>query len=609
MIDRADETGEPKTPFPAAAEAEMGEGGEQKPPGLGPRYQRVASLLTRLAATARSFLLYDVGNEAINRFLTALLDNLVATLQSEGQLTLAVHPYELKLEDQTVYLNRDRERSLAFRLYRDGVRALTFRKGFQAEELTRLLEILSIRYTGVHQREEDMVTLLWKARFTHLDVATVEGIVPEDTDAGGLGGPESPPSSRASADSFRASGEDEGPVAAPRAFALPDDVDLPRPQLPPPKGPTWIEVAPERLQALRDEVGEAALPGECLTLLGRLRRELADPKKAIAFGEVSHLFGEVRDFLLSVDRLPALKRFGALLWEMAGEDTPAWDPQRHAAVYDLLDSCGDRRAVRRLLRSVSAEDRQLRPELIEVLDRVCPEPLVAVMDTLAEEEGLATRAVARQALEHYARRKPGLLEQRFLVSRGRAASDLLRVMMHVGGEAAAAFGAQQCLHPDAAVQDEALWHIARMPYSGALGRSLFEAFRLADPRRQERILEIVARSGDTRFLAPLTGYVEERAGQIGTDEASRIGRVLGILGGPESIGRWQAWLQPAGGRRKGFSGPLARVVAAATALAFIRAESAAEALGAAFDDADEASQPWILGALAQRQRQAWEATR
>jgi hypothetical protein len=51
------------------------------------------------------------------------------------------------------------------------------------------------------------------------------------------------------------------------------------------------------------------------------------------------------------------------------------------------------------------------------------------------------------------------------------------------------------------------------------------------------------------------------------------------------------------------------VVAAATALAFIRAEAAAEALGAAFDEADETSQPWILGALAQRQRQAWEAAR
>src|SRR5437762_11619304 len=137
----------------------------------------------------------------------------------------------------------------------------------------------------------------------------------------------------------------------------------------------------------------------------------------MTFGEVAHLFVEVRDYLLSVDRLPALKGCGALLWEMAGEGAPAWDPPRHAAIYDLLDSCGDRRAVRRLLRSVPGEDRRLRPELLEVLDRVCPEPLVAVMDTLADDEGLATRPVARQGLVQYARLNPGLIEQRFLLSR------------------------------------------------------------------------------------------------------------------------------------------------------------------------------------------------
>ena len=322
MTDGVDGSAEPKAQFPTVAEADAGEGGEQKPPGLGPRYQRVASLLTRLAATARSFLLYDAGNEAINRFLTALLDSLVQTLQSEGQIVLAVHPDELKFEDQSVYLNRDRERSLAFRLHRDGVRALTFRKGFHSEELTRLLEILSIRYTGVNQREDDMVTLLWKARFQHLDVATVEGIVPEGTET------------------------EEGVAAPAPTLTLPDEVDLPRPELPTPKGPTWVEVPAERRQALRDEASEGSLPDECLALLGRLRRELADPQSAMMFADVAHLFVEVRDFLLSADRLPALKRFGALLWEMAGEDVPAWDPHRHAAVYDLLDSCGDRRAVR-----------------------------------------------------------------------------------------------------------------------------------------------------------------------------------------------------------------------------------------------------------------------
>jgi len=564
-----------------AAEAEAGEGGEQRPPGLGPRYQRVATLLTRLATGARSFLHHGSGDEAFEHAHAALAEGFVSILQAEGQMAFAIHPWELKLEDQTVYLNRDRERSLASRLYRDGVRVLTFRKGFDAEELTRLLEVLSIRYTGINQREDDVVTRLWEAPLPHLELSAVDAAGPEE--------------------SVRA----EGRAAA--APGLPDDTDLPRPTLPPPKGPTWVAVAPERLQALREEAAEAALPGDCLSLLGRLRGELASTERAMPFAEVAHLFAEVRDYLLDVDRLPALKRFGALLWELAGQDAPAWDPHRPAAVYDLLDSCGDRRAVRRLLRSVPVDERRLRPELIEVLDRVCPDPLVAVMDTLVEEEGLAARAVARQALEHYARRKPGLLEQRFLLSQGRAASDLLRVMARVGGDAAGAFLAQQCLHPDVAVQDEALWHLARMPYSGALGRSLFDAFRLADAERRGRILDIVARSRDTRFLDPLAGYVEERAGQIGTDEASRIGRVLGILGGPESIARWQSWLHPVGGRRKGFEGPLARIVAAATALAFIRAEAAAEALGAAFDDADETSQPWILGALAQRQRQSWES--
>src|SRR5262245_9404153 len=130
MSEAADGGSEPKAPFPAAPEPEAAEGGEQKPQGLGPRYQRVATLLTRLAATARSFLLYDVGNEAINRFLTALLDGFVAVLQAEGQVKLTVHPFEMKFEDQTVYLNRDREHSMAFRLYRDGIRSLTFRKGF-----------------------------------------------------------------------------------------------------------------------------------------------------------------------------------------------------------------------------------------------------------------------------------------------------------------------------------------------------------------------------------------------------------------------------------------------------------------------------------------------
>ncbi len=560
--------------------AEADEGGEQEQQGLSPRQQRVAGLLARLATTARSFLLYDAGNEAIHRFLTLLLDSFVQTLEEEGSLALAVQPFELRFEGQVVYLNRDRERSMAFRLYRDGVRALTFRKGFHWEEMARLLEILSIRYTGVHQREDDMVTLLWKAHFTHLDVSAVEGIVPDEGERTEIGA--------------------AGSVVA--AFALPDDVDLPRPSLPAPLGPSWVVVPPERLAALRAEVSPAALPGDCLALLGRLRGQMNDARDPLTIAEVIHLFAEVRDFLLDEDHLGALKTFATVLWEAAAEDQPAWDPQRHTTFYEILDSCGDRRAVRRLLRSVPSEERVLRPELVEVLDRVCPDPVAAVMDVLEGEQSLAVRAVGRQILEHYGTRKPEILQERFERATGPMASDLLRVIAGVGGEGAAAFIARQAAHPEAAVQDEALWHLGNMPYSGPVGRALFDAFRHADPKRRARVLEMIKATGDPRFVELLAAYVDDRGEALTTDEAARVGAVLGALGGPDSIPRWRAWLTPAGVLRKGFLGPLQRQVAAALALAEIPGESAAEALGMAFDDADDQSQPWILGALAQRQR-------
>jgi hypothetical protein len=481
-----------------------------------------------------------------------------------------------------VYLNRDRERSLSFRLYKDGVRALTFRRGFHWEELAKLLEVLSIRYTGVNQREDDMVTLLWKADFRHLEIAAVEGIVPDEGDHTAVGA--------------------AAAAAAAQAFELPDDVELPRPSLPPPVSPGWTEVPEETLAALRAEAAPPALPGDCLALLARLRAQLSDPGEQMAFSEVAHIFSEVRDFLLTEEHLGPLKAYISLLWEMAAALQPDWDKQRHPALYELLDSCGDRRALRRLLRSVPPDERRLRQDLIEVLDRACPEPVAAVLDVLEGEQSIAIRAVARQILEHYGQRKAEILKQRFQQARGPLASDLLRVIAGIGGEGAASFIARQASHADPAVQDEALWHLGNMPYSGSVGRAFHEAFLTTDPSRREKVLQMILATRDKRFVDYLADYVSERASQLGNDEAARIGRVLGALGGEASIPRWQAWLTPAGVLRRGFEGPLQRQVAAALALAAIPGESAAEALGAAFDYADDQAQAWILGALAQRQR-------
>jgi hypothetical protein len=554
---------------------EEGDGGEQQRPDLGDRHQRVALLLTRLATTARSFLLYDPHNEAVHRFIGLLLSSLQEVLEAEQALSLSFQPFEVLFGGEPVYLNRDRERSLAFRLYRDGVRNLTFRKGFGWEELARLLEVLSIRYTGVNQREDDMVTLLWRARFEHLDVVAVEGIVPED---------------------------DEPEAMGDAATGIPEEVDLPRPELPTPVGPSFTPVSDEARKRLLDEVSEQSLPADCLSLLEGVRALMRDPVQPLRLRDVLHVFMEIREFLLAEDDLPALKRYLTLLWQLAGEDPPDWDPGRQELIHDLLDSCGDRKAVRRLLRSVPPDERKLRPELLEVLDRACPDPVAAVVDILQAEEGPAVRAIARQILERYGGSRLDLLQQRFQEAGGVVASDLLRVIAGIGGPDAVAFVARQSSHPDPAVQDEALWHLGNTSYSGAVGRGLFDAFRWTDPGRRSRVLGMIAATGDRRFVDLLAGHLEEKATELKPQEAAEVGLVLGRIGGESTLARWQPWLEAKGIFRKGIRTPLSLQVAAAMALAEIGTQGAMDALLDALDASDQEAGPWIGGAVAHWQR-------
>jgi hypothetical protein len=562
---------------PAAPEVmppEDPEGGELQRPGLGERHQRAAVFLTRLATTARSFLLYDPHNEAIHRFIGQVLTSLQSALE-QGVLHLSLQPFEILLESEPVYLNRDRERSLAFRLYRDGVRSLTFHSGFDWEELARLLEILSIRYTGVNQREDDIVTLLWKARFTHLEIGAVEGIVPEG----------------------EASAEEPDATSA-----IPDDVDLPRPELPTPVGPAFTPVSEETRSRLVEEVGASSLPEDCLALLDSLRSMLRDPAERPRLRDVVHVVAEIREFLLTEDHLPALKRYLSFLWQLAGEEPPAWDEGRHELVYDLLDACGDRAAVRRLLRSIPPDERRLRPELLEVLDRACPDPVAAALEILGGPEGPAVRAAARQIVENYGAARVELLQRQFQEASGTFASDLLRVIARIGGPDAVTFIARQTSNADPAVQDEALWHLGHMPYSGLVGRGLFEALRWADPGRRGRVLGMIVATGDRRFVDFLASHLEEKAAELSPQEAAEIGLVLGRLGGEASLTRWQPWLEAKGLFRKGIRTPLALQVAAAMALAEIGSEAAGNALLDALDASDQGAGPWIGGAVAHWQR-------
>lgn len=566
--------------------------GEGQHPGLSPHLQRVASLLGKLARAGRSFNLYDPGNEAIRNFISNLLEGFVSILDQDGELLLNIQPFEIRCEGVPVYSNPDRERSLAFRLYRDGVRTLVFLKGFHWKELTRLLEILSIRYTGIHQFEDDVVTLLWRAGFAHLDVLAVEGFLSAE-EADGI-----------EFEVSMAAGSGQNPleevsrslsvIAAHSATldALSHDTPVHE----------WLSVPTRTLTSLRAEVSEESIPHEAIALLRRLRQHMSDPVARLPYEEVRHLFFEVRDFLLRTEHLSAFKRFVTLVWDLQHEAAPTWDPDRTQLLRQTLESCGEPARLIQLLRTIPRDERMLPEGLFEVLDMVCPDPLAPALEALCYEDEPSTRAIARQLLERYARDRPDYLLQRFEEAQGSVSCDLLRVLGRIAGDDVATMMAVQCSNSDPQVQVEAVTQLERMAYSAAVGRALVEALGRIGSDLRGRIIQAMANSGDHRFVTHMTRFVEERSADLDLPSAAAMGKVMGRFSGPESLSQWEDWLKPRGLIRRLMPSSVPKQVAAAMALSELPGDRPAQVLRRALVAADTDVYEWIGQALS-HQRQ------
>jgi len=250
-------------------------------PRLGgtPRGVAVADALLALHKTCRSFVLYDARNDAILKFLGLVRDKFAAALESHGGFRLEVRPFEMVLDDEVVYLERDRERSLAFRVYRDGVRFITIDGEVSWDELLRFLEVLSLRTVGANLAEEDAVTMLHKASFVHILVDAIEGYVPDE---------ELP---EAGATQLQASIV-HNHVEAPR------DWDLP---LPPVDSPALVQFRPipaQYIESLRSEEAPGTLNGFCLRLLDEMVDVVQDPTDPTGTDDILPFAREVRDYLL-----------------------------------------------------------------------------------------------------------------------------------------------------------------------------------------------------------------------------------------------------------------------------------------------------------------------
>jgi HEAT repeat protein len=126
---------------------------------------QVSELLQAMVKALRAFQIYMPNNPIYQRAIQNVRAAFVPIWAAVEELELAVGESELIWEEQVVYRQLAKSESLAWSLYKDGMRSLTIERGAEAEELPRLLATINQARFLAADAGDDLLTLLWAHEF------------------------------------------------------------------------------------------------------------------------------------------------------------------------------------------------------------------------------------------------------------------------------------------------------------------------------------------------------------------------------------------------------------------------------------------------------------
>lgn len=500
----------------------------------------VPGLVLGLSRAARSVVLYDPENEMVRQHLSEYEARVRAVLAAHGELQIVVSPFQLLVDGVVVYQEKDREKSLAFRLFRDGVRRVRLLPDAPWDELLRLLEIIAIRFTGIRQQEEDTVTLVRKAEFRRIQVDCVEGFAPDE----------------------EVGDDDDGDLGVERAprKAPPATWDTPLARLPRPGPVAYMPIPEEFLADLRGEDDAGELEALVVSVSGDLLSEAMRSDWLLPDPDLTAFFDELREALVVDRNLAALRKLVDVVTQSGAADL-----RDH-----VLRGLGDARTLDLVLGAVPEGGSDLPPDVLGFL------PLLGIEPILDQLEGGVGEARQRLFLDVIQARLPRDVDAMLF--------RLPRLAPGLAGELAAAIAArapeyateiarQLLAREEEALRIAALALLEALPGVGP-PRPVFDSLRDESVAVRVRAIEVLGRRGDAATYVQLRALLEPEHATL--EEAEAIGRALGQLDASEARTSFAAWLRPKARVLRGLTAEQRRLQWAAVAGTGVLPEPEAE---------------------------------
>lgn len=145
---------------------------------------QVADLIASLVKALRAFQMYLPNNPIYQRASQNVQAAFAPIWACTDEITLTVAETDFVWEEQVVYHQLNKSESLAWTLYKDGLRVLTLRKGVEQEEIGQLLELVNRARFLTTDAADDLLTLLWEREFQWASYVFAEPFAESFADAG-----------------------------------------------------------------------------------------------------------------------------------------------------------------------------------------------------------------------------------------------------------------------------------------------------------------------------------------------------------------------------------------------------------------------------------------
>jgi hypothetical protein len=539
-------------------------------------------LVAALVKTVKAFRFYPPDNPTLKGFREQLFKKFQFFLNKYPVFAVQVGEFDLSFKGKTLYENREIKGSLAFLMYKDGLRELRFMKGLEEGEIQGLVETIK-RSDNINQLEDDLVTLLWEKDFGHISyLATDEvfeenpAVIPDSVDQFRKSLIFQPPAHHAEGDLLEGEADDHVSL---------DEILLKMVEEPPSivsdRGVYFL--TPDEVETLRKEVETEVDPAFVFNIVDILFEILALEKEQEPYQDAANVLLKVLDALITLGEFQkasdALKRVYIVLKTYNLND---WQME---TIRKLIVEAGEEQRIDRIGRVLEREE-GVRPEAVNsylvLLQKNSVKPLIKLLGELKNSK---TRRVLCDALAEVGKNAVDLIAPSIEDRRWYLVRNIVYVLGRIGKEQSLPYLQKVFNHEELRVRREVIQALGLIGGPKAIGL-LSKALTDADIRIRSTAAINLGKMGKPAGLGPLLDVVQSK--DFAKKEAVEMKAffdAIGMVGSNEAIPVLQQLLE----RKSWFArGKLDELrMGAANALAMMRTSEARAVLESGKSSKDE----------------------